>query len=541
MVELLSENPLLLLFLIIAVGYPFGRVSVAGARIGVAAVLFAGLGIGAIDPSLRLPEILYQFGLLLFVYPIGLATGPAFFAALRRQGLRDNLFVAAMIVFAASLAALWHWLLDIPGAVSAGLFAGSMNNTPALAAAIEALRGMGVEARSAPVIGYSIAYPFGVLGVIAALVIAQRYLRVDLAAEARTLAHLGATNQELESRTLRATHARAGRLPLLSLAGEEQWDVVFTRVASGDDVDLLDESTVLAPGDRVIAVGTPEALDRVQEYLGEAAEPTLELDRSTIDYRRIFVSSRKVAGRQLRELALPQRFGAVITRLRRGDVELLPNGGTVLQLGDRARVVARRDDLQRISDFFGDSYRALSEVDAFTFSLGLFLGLLVGVLPIPLGGGITLKLGLAGGPLLVGLVLGARGFTGRFVWTLPYSANMTLRQIGLILFLAGIGTQAGYSFVRTLASAQGLLLFAAGASITLLTALLTIGFAHYVLRMPFHLLLGTVAAVATQPAVLAYAAEQTKNDVPNLAYATVYPTAILSKIILAQLLVALLR
>ncbi len=540
MVELLSKNPLLLLSLIIAVGYPFGRVSVAGARIGVAAVLFAGLGIGAIDPSLRLPEILYQFGLLLFVYPIGLATGPAFFAALKRQGLRDNLFVAGMVAFAASMAALLHWFLDIPGELAAGLFAGSMNNTPALAAVLEAVRGAPQEVRAAPVIGYSMAYPFGVLGVIGVLAFAQRFFRVDLPAEARSLAHLGATNQELESRTMRATHARAGSSPLATLATEQHWNVVFTRVASGDDVALLDEATVLAPGDRVIGVGTPESLDRVQEFIGEAAEPTLDLDRSTIDYRRIFVSSRRVVGRPLRELALPQRFGAVITRLRRGDVELLPNGGTVLQLGDRPRVVARRDDLQRVSEFFGDSYRALSEVDAFTFSLGLFIGLLVGVMPIPLGGGITLRLGLAGGPLLVGLVLGARGFTGKLVWTPPYTANMTLRQIGLILFLAGIGTQAGYSFVRTLASAQGILLFGAGATITLFTTLVTVGIAHYVLRMPFHLLLGTAAAVATQPAVLAYASEQTRNDVPNLAYATVYPTAILSKIVCAQLLVALL-
>ena len=541
MVELLSNHPLLLLFLIIAIGYPFGRVRVAGTRIGVAAVLFAGLGLGAIDPSLRLPEILYQFGLLLFVYPIGLATGPAFFAAFKRQGLRDNLFVAGMVAFAAAIAVLLHTLLGFSGALSAGLFAGSMNNTPALAAVLDAVRDMPEAARSAPVIGYSIAYPFGVLGVIGILAVAQRSFRVDLEAEARSLAHLGGASQELASRTIRVTNARATCAPLLQLAAGQHWDVVFTRVASGDDVALLDEQTVLAPGDRIIAVGTAESLERVQEYLGEAAEPTLGLDRSTIDYRRVFVSRLEVAGRPLRELALPQRYGAVITRLRRGDVELLPNGGTVLQLGDRARVVARREDLQRVSDFFGDSYRALSEVDAFTFSLGLFVGLLVGVAPIPMPGGITLRLGLAGGPLLVGLVLGARGFTGKLVWTLPYSANMTLRQMGLILFLAGIGTQAGYAFVQTLASAEGVLLFGAGALITLLTTLLTIGLGHYVLRMPFQLLLGTAAAVATQPAVLAYAAEQTRNDLPNLAYATVYPTAILSKIVWAQLLVALLR
>jgi putative transport protein len=302
---------------------------------------------------------------------------------------------------------------------------------------------------------------------------------------------------------------------------------------------MVDAATVAGFGAQVTAVGAPASLDRLETELGRGGERRLELDRADIDYRRIFVSSHDVAGRTLGALDLPGRFGAVVTRVRRGDVEILPHAGMVLELGDRVRVVARRSSMDDISKFFGDSYRALSEVDITSFALGLLLGLLIGLVPIPLPGGVTVKLGLAGGPLLVGLVLGARGFTGPLVWTMPYSANLTIRQLGLVLFLAGIGTQAGYPFVRTLASAHGMLLFGAGAAVTALTALLLLWVGYRVIGMPFALLAGMLAGLQTQPAVLGFAVDQAKSDLPNIGYATVYPTATILKIVLAQLLLSL--
>jgi putative transport protein len=233
-----------------------------------------------------------------------------------------------------------------------------------------------------------------------------------------------------------------------------------------------------------------------------------------------------------------ERFGATVTRVRRGDSDLLAHGDTVLALGDRVRVVTDPAHMESVSDFFGDSYRALSEVNILTLSLGLALGLLVGLIPIPLPGGVRLSLGYAGGPLLVALILGTLERTGPLVWTLPYSANLTLRQIGLILFLAGIGTRAGSSFLTTFTQGNGLELLLAGALTTCTIVLATLWIGYKLLHIPMSILVGMTAGLQTHPALLSFAAEQTGNDAPTLGYAAVYPVAIIAKIIIAQLLLA---
>jgi putative transport protein len=218
----------------------------------------------------------------------------------------------------------------------------------------------------------------------------------------------------------------------------------------------------------------------------------------------------------------------------------VPRGETVLELGDRVRVLTQREAMPAVSAFLGDSYRALSEIDLLSFGLGLALGLLIGVVPIPLPGGLTFNLGLAGGPLLVALVLGALQRTGPLVWSLPYSANLTLRQLGLVLFLAAVGTRAGYAFFTTITQGLGLAIFVAGALVTTLTAWMTLWVGYRVLKIPMGQLAGMLAGLQTQPAVLGFALESSGNDLPNVGYATVYPIATIGKIVLAQLLLALL-
>jgi putative transport protein len=212
----------------------------------------------------------------------------------------------------------------------------------------------------------------------------------------------------------------------------------------------------------------------------------------------------------------------------------------VLEPGDRVRVVAKPELMPAVTRFFGDSYRALSEINLLTFNLGLMVGLLLGLVPIPLPGGITLKLGLAGGPLIAGLVLGKLGRTGPLVWHLPYSANLLLRQVGLVLFFAGVGTRAGRAFFETLTGAGGLVIFAGGAIITCVTALTMLWIGYKVFRIPMSLLTGMLAGLQTQPAVLSYALEQSRNELPNIGYATVFPVATIAKILLAQLILTLL-
>jgi len=543
MIQLLVDQPLLLLVLVSAGGYLLGQVEVKGSSLGVAAVMFAGLAVGALDPRLKLPEFTTLLGLVLFVYAIGLSSGPSFFAALRRKGVRDNAMVLGILASAAGLVVGVALLLGLKGTTASGLFAGSLTNTPALAALLERIQTMAAPEQveqiiSEPVVGYSIAYPIGIVGVIAALFVTKRLWNVDYAAEAEQVDDAQATGEDLQSYSIRVTNPEVEGQTIRQLMQAHDWDVVFGRVRhAGDDEQILAEAeTTIRIGDVVSVVGEAENVRPVLHTLGELAAEQLEASRETYDFRRIFVSNPDATGRPIRDLRFLQQIGAIVTRVRRGDVEWLVDADTVLELGDRVRVVARPEDMPLVNERFGDSYKALSEVNLLTLNLGLMAGLLIGLIPIPVPGGLTFTLGLAGGPLVVGLVLGKLGRTGPLVWYLPYNANLLLRQLGLVLFFAGVGTRAGYAFFNTLLGGEGLLIFAAGAVLTCTTALSTLWIGYKALGIPMPLLMGMLAGLHTQPAVLSYALEQTDSDVPNLGYATVFPMATIAKIILAQLL-----
>ncbi|HMQ31958.1 MAG TPA: aspartate:alanine exchanger family transporter [Chloroflexaceae bacterium] len=545
MIDLLIQNPLLLLFVVSAIGYLLGRIRIGGVSLGVAAVLFVGLAFGALNPELRLPEIIYLLGLVLFVYTIGLSSGPGFFASLQRKGLRDNLLVLGVIALAALLTVAAYFVIGVSAPVAAGMFAGSLTNTPALAGVIEQLKQGGGAALSdavlaEPVVGYSVTYPMGVLGMILAIYLAQRLWKVDYALEARSRPDLGAGTENLVNRTVRVTRPAMDGRNVGELIRTSGWDVVFGRVQRDGHPSIATSDAYLKLNDLVSVIGQVDEVDRVIATMGELAPEPLELDRHTLDFRRVFVSNPAVAGKRLRELDLPRSQGAIITRVRRGDADLLPHGDTVLELGDRVRVVTRRENLEAVSKYFGDSYRHLSEIDVVSLGLGLALGLLLGMVPIPLPGIGSFTLGFAGGPLIVALFLGWLERSGPIVWSLPYSANLTLRQLGLTLFLAGVGTRSGYSFVSTLAQGGGLSIFLAGALITCAAALALLVVGHRLLKIPLGLCVGILAGLQTQPAVLAFAAEQTKNDLPNIGYATVYPVATIAKIVAAQVILVLL-
>jgi putative transport protein len=543
MIELLLHNPLLLLFVVVGVGYPLGQIRIAGSSLGVAAVLFAGLGMGALHPDLKLPEFIYLLGLVLFVYTIGLSSGPIFFRSFGPRGLRANLLVLGMLTAGMLLTMLAQRLLGLRPGLAGGVFAGALTNTPALAAEIEFLKARvpeaeRVQALADPVVGYSLAYPMGVIGVLLAIALAQRLWRVDYSAEARSNREPGFSNEPLETKVIKVLHTP--NRPLGYLMRKHGWDVAFGRHQRGEQLEIADLDTVVLAGDLLSVVGTAGEIAEVVQVLGELSDVPLVNDRSVLDFRRVFVSNPKVAGYRLRDLDLPGRFGAVITRVRRGDVDMLAHGDIMLELGDRVRVVTRRDKLDEVSRFLGDSYKAVSEIDILSFNFGLAAGLLLGTVPIPLPGGVELKLGFAGGPLIMALVLGAVGRTGPFVWTLPYGANLTLRQIGLLIFLAGVGTRSGYAFVSTLQQGGGPTLLVTGALITFTVALGALFIGYKLLKIPLSVLTGIVGGLHTQPAVLGFALEQTKNDLPNVGYTTVFPLATVAKIILAQVLLALI-
>jgi putative transport protein len=543
--DLFVEQPILLLFVVSALGYAIGEIKIKGTGLGVAAVLFIGLAFGALDERLTLPPAVVTLGLVLFVYTVGLASGPGFFASFSRSGLRDNLMVIGVLIVAAAIVTVEHFLLGFKASISAGIFTGALTNTPALAQvtnfiATTAPPDIAAAAASEPVVGYSVSYPMGVIGPMLAIGIMRSLWKINYRQDAERVRDMFPIEQEIYNRTVRLTNPSVLNLPLQDVPPRKEWGVIFGRVRHGGAIELAKHDTVLHEGDLLSIIGTPENVDAVVRELGTPAEQQLDLDRSAYDFRRVFVSNQSLVGKKLSDLDLPEKFGAIVTRVRRGDIELLATADLVLELGDRVRFVAPRGQVKAISDFFGDSYRSLSEINLLSLGLGISLGLLIGMIPFTLPGGIQFKLGEAGGPLIVALILSALRRTGPIVWSLPYSANLTLRQFGLTILLAGIGIRSGYTFLSTLQNAGGLQILFAGAVVSLATAFLVLFIAYKLLKIPFGLAIGMMAAVHTQPAVQAYAISQAKNDLPNHGYAMAFPIATIAKILLAQLLVAFL-
>lgn len=542
MIELLSESPLLLLFVVLAVGAPLGKIKIAGVNLGIASVLFTGLAIGSLSPDIKLPAIIYEIGLVLFIYCVGISSGEQFFGNLRRKGWGENALAFSSILFAFLLVLLISIWSPLKYTYLAGIFAGSLTNTPALAASVEFIKGIIpadlIESTLAePVVAYSVTYPIGVIGMILSIVLFQKLFKTSLKtsleiseAEKITNATAIITNKEVIGKSIHV------------IKNTHLLNIVFGRIKREKASFLALDDVVLHSNDLVTIVGKPKEVEKAITLLGQTSEVNLEVDHQQLDVRRVFVSNHDIIGQSLIDLNLPHSMGIIITRIRRGDIDFLPNARTTLQFGDRVRILTGKKELTAASKFFGDSYAAQSEIDILTLGLGMAAGFLLGMIPIPLPGGITLKLGIAGGPLIVALLLGSINRLGNVVFVMPYSANHTIRQLGLVLFLAGVGTRSGYAFVTTITTSnESLYVFAFGALITCSVAFFFLLIGHFFLKIPFPRLAGMLSGVQTQPAVLAFVNEQSKSDQPNIGYASVFPIATLTKIIFAQILLTLLR
>ncbi len=533
----LAQFPVVTLFGVIGIGYLLGQIRILGFRLGVAGVLFAGLAAGALGADIALPDIVSTVGLILFIYTIGIQFGPAFVNPFRRAGYRDNLFCVAMLVLGAALAigmALWRHL---SGPTLAGLFSGALTNAPALAAAQEVLRdnhrslapGALQQMIDRPVIAFGIAYPFGVLGVMLSLQIYRLLFRIQ--------PERAETGEPIEVGDFVVQNPGVtGEALSEVLRLYKDLGFVVSRIRHRDQTMLATAGSRLELGDIVAVVGNRMALERARHIFGEPSEIHIEHDRSVLDYRRVFVSSPAIVGKCIGDLDLHNRLSATITRLRRGDVDIVPNSDTRLEFGDRVRVLTAPANFSAVSEFFGDSIRGTAETDFGSVGLGMALGVILGLIPLPLPGGALLRLGLAGGPLIAGLVLGRLERTGPITWMIPVSANLTLRQIGLVLFQAGVGTRAGFGFVETV-RANGIQMILAGAAITAGVALASLFVGHRVLRQPFEAVMGLTCAIHTEPASLAFASLVSSSDAPQASYARVFPVCTVAKIVLAQLLV----
>ncbi len=534
----LQSNPLFLIFIVAAIGYLVGKIKIKGTGLGTAAVLFVGLAFGAFNPSLAIPDIIFDMGIVLFVYTIGLSSGPAFFSSFKKNGWRDISFVVLMLSLTAIIAALMFLIFKIDKETLVGIYSGSTTNTTALASVIDMINFKfdkgDPTAVNQLVVGYTFSYPMGVLGVMFAIKVMERFFKVDYDKERLILRKDYPLDEDLTHRTIVITNPTILGHTLRDILQAYHWNIVFGRFDSKLHGTILPNWDVkVALGDKIILVGTDDELDQAQMILGREAEQSLSHDRREYDVVRIFVSNNDVVGREISSLDLQSKYSAIITRIRRGDVEMLAKADTILELGDRIRFVAKRKDIKSIQALFGDSYHAASKIDLFSFGLGIALGLILGMIEWSLPGGMIFKLGFAGGPLIAGLVLGALRRTGPIVWALPYGSSVTLNQLGLTMLLAVIGVSSGTTLLESLGKGDWIYIFLAGTFLSIISTVLSLWIGYKLVKIPYSLLLGFVS---NQPAILEFATDITKNRVPAIGYAFMFPISLILKILFAQML-----
>lgn len=522
--ELLEMQPLLTLFLVIGLGYGLGALSLRGFSLGVGAVLFVGLAVGAFAPASPPPALVGSIGLVLFLYGIGVQYGRQFVAGLTgSEGRRQNMLALVALALGAGVALVPVFFAELPLEFALGLFAGALTSTPTLQAAIDA------TGNADPSIGYSLAYPLGVILPILCIYIALRIVRPQVepqTPERVRLTELLVRNVDLAGRSLAEAQRRLPdgvQIALLRRAG----------------VDLPSRPDLtLQIGDDVLVVGAPQAVDQARQVFGEVVEAQVNTDDRS-GYLRIFVSRPAVVGRRLANLRVAETLGASVVNVRRGDAELIPRPELVLEYGDRIGLLAAPERFDEARAFFGNSIKGAAEFSYISLGIGMVLGVILGLIRVPIPGLGSFSLGLAGGPLIMALILGYVGRTGALTWTIPLAANLTLRTFGLTLFLATVGLRSGELFAASI-QGNGLQLVALGAAIVLVVVISVLLIGNRLLRIPYDDLLGVVSGVTGNPAILAYSSRTMQTDRPDVGYAIIFPGATVAKIIIVQVLAAIL-
>jgi len=522
---MLEQQPLMALFLTVAIGYLVGEINIKGFSLGVGAVLFVALAVGWFAPKAVPAAMVGTLGLALFLYTVGVQYGKQFFLGLTSAaGRRANVMALVGVLLAGAVSVVFVKAMGLNLGYALGLFAGSGTSTPTLQAAIATL------GNDDPAVGYSVSYPFGVAGPILFLYLAFMILKpkVEMPTGAGLdLLEIALRNPDLFGRTL-------GEVMSGLPAGVQ---IVALRRAHRNEP--ASPNIVVAENDVVLAVGpSKEALAQASKHLGEAAPGRLVKDRSDLDYLRVFASRPTVVGRALGDLDLPGQKASVIAQVRRGDTDIMARPDLVLEFGDRIGLLANRGDFAALRKFFGDSIKGTAEFSYISIGLGMALGFLVGAIQFPLPGIGKLAVGLSG-VLIVALILGNLRRTGAMNWTIPLSANLVLRNLGLTLFLAQVGMSSGPKFAATVTE-TGLMMLGLGAVVLVALVLPILILGLFVYRLPYDEVAGIVAGACGNPAILAYANKLAPTDRPDIGYAMIFPGMTIVKILFVDIVPALL-
>ncbi|HII3690976.1 TPA: putative transporter [Pasteurella multocida] len=540
-----------LLALVAVIGLWIGHWKIRGVGLGIGGVLFGGIIVAHFTNQYGLKldahtmHFIQEFGLILFVYTIGIQVGPGFFASLRQSGLKLNGF-AALIVLLGSLAVIViHKLADVPLDIILGIYSGAVTNTPSLGAGQQILSELGLtQTTSTMGMAYAMAYPFGICGILLSMWLIRLFFRIKIDDEAKNfLKESGQDKETLGSINIRVTNPNLDGLRLVDIPGfDEKRDVVCTRLKRDEHISVPQANTIVQKGDLLHLVGEIPLLRKIKLVLGEEVDVPLSSFTGDLRSDRIVVTNEKVLGKKIRALGIHQKYGVVISRLNRAGVELVPTANTALQFGDVLHVVGRSEVLNQAVSILGNAQQKLQQVQMLPVFIGIGLGVLLGSIPFHIPGfPVPLKLGLAGGPLVVALILARIGSIGKLYWFMPPSANLALREIGIVLFLAVVGLKSGGNFVDTLVNGSGLEWMVYGIFITFVPLMIVGIVARLYAKMNYLSLCGLLAGSMTDPPALAFAnAIKEESGASALSYATVYPLVMFLRIISPQLLAILL-
>lgn len=550
--ELLTGNSIahavLIYAFVIATGVMLGKIKIGGISLGVTFVLFMGILVGhfgfTVDHTIM--HFIKEFGLILFIFSIGLQVGPSFFTSFKKGGMQLNglacLLVLLGIAVTLSLFYIFNGDISIPMLV--GIMQGAVTNTPGLGAAQEALRQLSEAGElTGPIpsigLGYAVAYPMGVIGVLLSFIILRGIFRVKLDKEEEALKSQTETNETPNWISIKVTNESLVDCTLSQCQNMIRRQFIASRLFNGKEVIIPSDDTRLRLGDILSIIVNDADEKSVVAFMGKKVDYVWEDSENTMVSRRIVVTQSKINGRTIGSLAFRSVYGVNITRVHRSGIDLLARPELYLQVGDRVTVVGALESIKKVEKILGNTLKRLNEPHLITIFLGIFVGILVGSIPIHFPNmPMPAKLGLAGGPLIVAILLGRFGYRLKLITYTTQSANLMLREMGISLFLASVGISAGAEFVDTVVSPDGLRWILSGVLITMVPAI-TVGIIGRLLKINYFTLIGMISGSCTNPPALAYSGSIANNDAPAVAYSTVYPLTMFLRIICAQFIILL--